>query len=243
MPRKEAMRSREVPRGGVWRRERTVPHLQHAEPYGTGCPSPPFPARRASQACHRSLREERPRQHTGAMLQKVAESNRWTLCRHLGSPTEWTGPRGTCHLSSRVCVRHGAHGRLREGWEGEWTGGKGAPNATPTPSRRVGWGLRVGARESRVHQDEDGRRRPLACEQRGTKGPSARASCTRVDPRGTGDMGSDASWSSHGERSQVLSRVRSKPQARFSTGRMRKQAVRHCALSLPNSLASASSRT
>ena len=68
-----------------------MPHLQHAEPYGTGCPSPPFPARRASQACHRSLREERPRQHTGAMLQKVAESNRWTLCRHWGAPQSGRG--------------------------------------------------------------------------------------------------------------------------------------------------------
>ena len=167
----------------------------------------------------------------------------FTLGLKPGEPPRADGARrGTRHLSRAVCVFQAEHGRLREGWEGEWTGGKGAPNATPTPSRRVGWGLRVGARESRVHQDEDGRRRPLACEQRGTKGPSARASCPRVDPRGTGDMGTDASWASHGERSQVLSRVRSKPQARFSTGRMRKQAVRHCALSLPNSLASASSR-
>ena len=30
----------------------------------------------------------------------------------LGSHTEWMGPRGTCHLSALVCVRHGEHGRL-----------------------------------------------------------------------------------------------------------------------------------
>ena len=88
----------------------------------------------------------------------------------------------------------GRTGRLREGWEGEWVVGKGAPNETPKPARRVGWGRGVGARESRAHQDEDGWRRPLACAKRETQVPSARASCPRVDACGTGDMGTDASW-------------------------------------------------
>ena len=36
----------------------------------------------------------------------------------------------------------------------------------------------------------------LACEKRETKVPSERASCPRVDTRGTGEMRTDASWAS-----------------------------------------------
>jgi hypothetical protein len=43
------------------------------------------------------------------------------------------------------------------------------------PQGSVGWGIVVGARESRAHQDEDGWRRPLAGEKRETKGTQ----CTR----------------------------------------------------------------
>ena len=35
------------------------------------------------------------------------------------------------------------HGRLREGCQGEWDVGKGDPNETPRPARRVGWGIVV----------------------------------------------------------------------------------------------------
>ena len=35
------------------------------------------------------------------------------------------------------------------------TSGKGDPNETPRPSRRVGWGIGVCTWESHVHQDED----------------------------------------------------------------------------------------
>ena len=63
----------------------------------------------------------------------------------------------------------------------------------------VGWGIVVGAQESWAHQDEDCRRRPLAFEKRETKIPSERASWTQVDTCGTGEMGTDASWSLHGD--------------------------------------------
>ena len=67
------------------------------------------------------------------------------------------------------------------------------------PARSGGWGVVVGGRESRPHGDGDPRRRPLACEKRETKVASERASCTRVDTCGTGEMGPDASWFCHGE--------------------------------------------
>ncbi len=54
----------------------------------------------------------------------------------------------------------------------------------------------VCGRESRLHGDADPRRRPLAFEKRETKVPSERASCTWVDTRGTGEMGTDAPWNS-----------------------------------------------
>ena len=58
----------------------------------------------------------------------------------------------------------------------------------------IRWGIVVGARESRVRQDEDCRRRPLACGKTGTKVPSERASCPRVKSCGAGEMGRNASW-------------------------------------------------
>ena len=48
---------------------------------------------RASQARNRRVRQERPLQNPGAVLQKVAESNLRILCRHWGAPRAWTGPR------------------------------------------------------------------------------------------------------------------------------------------------------
>jgi len=80
----------------------------------------------------------------------------------LGSRRARMGPPGTRHLTHSVWVFYTEHGRLREGWEGAWDGGKGDPNETPRPSRRVGGGRGVCTRESRGHQDEDGGRRPLA---------------------------------------------------------------------------------
>ena len=224
MPRKEAMRSREVSKRG-----RVAEREDGASPAARRALRDRLPL--ASLPCEAS-QSSLPPQSAGGKTEAAHRSDAAEGGREqpvdplpaLGSPTEWTGPRGTCHLSSRVCVRHGAHGRLREGGEGEWTGGKGAPNATPKPARRVGGGRGVGTWASHGHQDEDGGRRPLACEQRGPKVPSACARCPRVETCGTGAMGTDASWPRHGERSQVLSRVRSKPQARFSTEGMRKRA-------------------
>src|SRR5712691_5630227 len=106
-----------------------------------------------------------------------------TLCAKPGEPQSADGARReTRHLQRSVCVFHGEHGSLREGCQGEWEGGKGDPNETPTPSRRVGWGRVVGARESRVHGDADPWRRPLACGKTGAKVPSERASCPRCIP-------------------------------------------------------------
>ncbi len=87
------------------------------------------------------------------------------------------------------------------------SGGKGAPNDTPTPSWRVGWGRGVGVRESRAHQDEDGWRRPLAWEKRATKVPSARVSCPRGGHLGNGRNGNRRFMVCHGDQSQVLRRM------------------------------------
>ena len=74
----------------------------------------------------------------------------------LGSRKERKGQLATRHLHhSSNHVLHDEHGRLLEGCQGEWEVGKGDPNETPMPSRRVGRGIVVCARESRVHQDED----------------------------------------------------------------------------------------
>jgi hypothetical protein len=72
-------------------------------------------------------------------------------------------------------------------------GGRREPEENPLPAWEVGRGLGVGARESRGHQDEDGRRRPLACGKTGPPVPSARASGLRVNACGAGAMGRDAS--------------------------------------------------
>jgi len=68
-----------------------------------------------------------------------------------------------CALKGASTVRGGGHAipeRVNgpystEGCQGEWEVGKGDPNETPMPSRRVGRGIVVCARKSRVHQDED----------------------------------------------------------------------------------------
>ena len=143
----------------------------------------------------------------------------------LGSPRAWTGPRGTGPLSHRDCVRQDEPGRLREGGQDEWAGGKGDPNDTPRSSRRVGGGRGVGAQESWGHQDEDGRRRPLAGGKTGAKGSSERASGPRCMLRGCGSKAKERFMvCCHGEGPQVLSRMRCKPHVRFSTGAMRKRA-------------------
>jgi hypothetical protein len=64
----------------------------------------------------------------------------------LGSRRARKGQPVTRHLTHSVCVFYTEHGRLREGWEGEWDVGKGDPNETPRPARRVGWGRVVGGR-------------------------------------------------------------------------------------------------
>ena len=53
------------------------------------------------------------------------------------------------------------------------------PDEIPRSSEGGGWGVVVGARESRAHGDEHPRRRPLAFGKTGTKVLSERASCTR----------------------------------------------------------------
>jgi len=67
---------------------------------------------------------------------------------------------------------------------------------TPMTLASDGWGVVVGARESRAHQDEDWRRRPLACGKTGAKVPSERASCPQVDSYGAGEMRRNALWCS-----------------------------------------------
>src|SRR5262245_45890216 len=66
----------------------------------------------------------------------------YPVCR-LGSRRARLGKRATRHRNHAVCVLHTAHGRWWEGGQGEWEGGKGDPNETPRPSRRVGWGIVV----------------------------------------------------------------------------------------------------
>ena len=51
----------------------------------------------------------------------------------LGSRSARTGPPATRHLPPSMCVFHDEHGKLSEGCEGEWAGGKGDPNETPRP--------------------------------------------------------------------------------------------------------------
>ncbi len=79
-----------------------------------------------------------------------------------------------------------------EACAGKWRGGKREPNESPEVLTGGGWGIGVGARESRGHQDEDGWRRPLAFAKTGPKGRSERASCPRVDSWGAEAMGRDA---------------------------------------------------
>ncbi len=112
-------------------------------------------------------------------------------------------------------------------------------DAIPRPARRGGWGGGVGTWARYGPQEADGWRRPRACGTLGAKGRSDRVSGPRGMPGGAGARRTDAAWIVHGEGPQVLSRMRSKPHVWFSTGRMRKQAARHCALSLPNCLAPA----
>jgi len=161
------------------------------------------------------------------------------LCPKPGEPQRAAGARRcTRHLHRAVCVFQVEHGRRLEGGQGEWAGGQGDPNNTPMPSRRVGGGRGVGARESRGQGDSSPWRRPLAFAKRATQVPSARARGPRVDTRGPGAMGTDASWYPHGEHSQVLSRMPYKWHVRFSTGRVRKR-EKDRALRLPNCLAPA----
>jgi hypothetical protein len=136
---------------------------------------------RASQARHRLGGRETDAADRSGSAEGGRDAPAYPLLV-LGSHRAWTGPRGTCHRSPLVGVRYGEHGRLREGWEGEWAVGKGDPNDTPKPARRVGWGLGVCARESRVHGDEHPWRRPLACGKTGAKVPSERASGPRGIP-------------------------------------------------------------
>jgi hypothetical protein len=117
---------------------------------------------------------------------------------------------------------------------------KGEPlDAMPMPARRGGWGGVVSGRASRLPGEVSPRRRPRAGAKRGTKVPSARGSGTRGDTRGTGALGTDASWYGHGTQAQVLSRRRCKPSVRFSTGGVRKRTGMQRALRLPNCLAPA----
>ena len=109
----------------------------------------------------------------------------YPVCR-LGSRKERMGPPATRHLHHSVCVIHIEHGRLLEGCQGEWEGGKGDPNDTPMPSRRVGWGRVVRGRSRRPHGESSPRRRPLACgstkdkEESAHTVPSERVSCPRA---------------------------------------------------------------
>ena len=173
---------------------------------------------------------------TAAPLLRSTVGGRSDACRalHPPRPRLWLSLRSldstggtrreTRHLPRSACVFHGEHGRLREGGQGAWAGGQGDSNETLRPSRGVGGGRGVRAQASWGHQEEDCGRRPRACEKRGTKVPRERASCTRVDTCGTGEMGTDAAWSPHGAQPKVLSRMPSKGHVRFSTGAMRKRA-------------------
>ena len=119
------------------------------------------------------------------------------LCAKTGEPQRADGARrGTRHLERAACVVQAEHGRLRAGGQGEWEGGKGAPNETPRPSRRVGRGRGVGARDRRAQQAQDGWRRPLALGKRGAQVSSERARCPRGRPCGAGAMSTDAAWMS-----------------------------------------------
>ena len=90
-----------------------------------------------------------PRAHTNP-VRRIGDFMTEALQAHLadpggvpGSRSARRGPPVTRHLTHAVCVDDTEHGRLREGGQGAWTGGKGAPNDTPRPSRSVGWGLGV----------------------------------------------------------------------------------------------------
>jgi hypothetical protein len=120
---------------------------------------------------------------------KALQGNLSSPGGRLGSRRARQGQPGTRHLPQAVCVFHPEHGRLRQGGQGAWAGGKGAPHDTPRPGRRGGWGLGVCAWGSHGHQDEDGRRRPPACgrtkdtESAAHKVPRARGSCPRESSR------------------------------------------------------------
>jgi hypothetical protein len=80
----------------------------------------------------------------------------------LGSRRARQGQPGTRPLTHAVCVCQAEHGRRRARGQGAWAGGKGAPNATPRPARRVGGGRGVGGRSRRPHGASAPWRRPLA---------------------------------------------------------------------------------
>jgi len=125
---------------------------------------------------------------------RVSQVNLILPCEQSREPQRAEGaPRNTppksSHLSPTVGTREipGRMGRMVEV-------GRREPDENPMPSWEVGRGIVVGARESRAHQDEDWRRRPLACGKTGPKVPSERASCLRVNACGAGEMGRNASW-------------------------------------------------
>ena len=119
-----------------------VHHLKRAEPYGKRRPWPPWSAMPASHARH-GWRDARGGARARGDLATALQAHLADPGGVPGSRSARRGPPVTRHLTHAVCVDDTEHGRLREGGQGAWTGGKGDPNDTPRPSRSVGWGLGV----------------------------------------------------------------------------------------------------
>src|SRR4029453_14511143 len=104
-----------------------------------------------------------------------------------GSRRAGQGQPGTRYLPHAVGVCSPEHGSLREGGQGAWEGGQGAPHDTPRPARRVGGGRGVGGRARRPPGAYSPGRRPLASGSRASTGrgrPKDPANAQAVHARG-----------------------------------------------------------
>ena len=135
---------------GAGLRQERGPHWQRASPSGQRRPGPPWSAMPARHARHAG---SAPRGGASARRGRgrARPGTRPAPAGCLGRRRARTGPRATRPLPQAVYGIQAAHGRRREGWEGEWAGGQGAPNDPPRPARRVGGGRGGGGRSRRPH--------------------------------------------------------------------------------------------
>ena len=116
----------------AWLRHDMVKHLKRAEPYGDTSPWHTLSAMPASHA-RNWWSETRVGARAMFCSAQALQVNLLSPGGRLGSRRARMGQPVTRHLHHAVGVCHDEHGKLPEGCEGEWDGGKGDPNETPMP--------------------------------------------------------------------------------------------------------------